>query len=214
MISRRSLLIIAALAGINLLLWLLSGNENASAPQPRLPDGALVIALGDSLTYGHGATPEQAYPAILAQLTGWQVHNSGINGDTSADVLARIDEVIAQRPDLVLLAVGGNDVLRRVEPAITQRNIEQIITHLSDAHIAVLLIAQPHFSASNMVGIARDNPIYADIAAAHHLPLFADQWSRILSNDALKSDQIHANAEGYRQFATALHRFLQQAGYL
>ncbi len=92
-----------------------------------LPAGSTVIALGDSLTYGYGASPETSYPATLAQLTQWRVINAGVNGHTSADVLARVDDIIngtfvsgakvhdsqIKSPDLVLLGVGGNDVLRR-----------------------------------------------------------------------------------------------------
>ncbi|WP_265088782.1 GDSL-type esterase/lipase family protein [Psychrobacter immobilis] len=59
-------------------------------------------ALGDSLTYGYSASIETAYPAVLADLSQWKVMNAGVNGDTSADVLARVDDIIKQSPDLVL----------------------------------------------------------------------------------------------------------------
>ncbi|UJF23796.1 GDSL-type esterase/lipase family protein [Suttonella sp. R2A3] len=213
MINRRNLLILALCAGLAAILWLFRSDEPI-AQQPPLPNNARIVALGDSLTYGFGALRGQDYPAVLAELSELEVINMGVNGDTSADVLARIDAVIAIHPDLVLLGVGGNDVLQRVDPQATKRHIAQTIEALAQADIAVLLIAEPHFSASNMIGIARDNPIYAELAASHDLALFADQWSQILSDEALKSDEIHANADGYRQFARALYQFLQVVGYL
>ncbi|WP_227429495.1 GDSL-type esterase/lipase family protein [Psychrobacter sp. I-STPA6b] len=189
-----------------------------SKPQGQhIAKGSNVVALGDSLTYGYGASTETAYPTVLAGLTGWQIKNEGVNGNTSADVLARLDGIIAQKPDLVLLGIGGNDVLRRVQPATTKANITQIVQRLKSANIPVVLIAQPHFSASALFGKASDNPVYQEVADSEDVPLLTSSdggWSAILSDDSLKSDQIHANEAGYRQFAENLHKFLQQQGYV
>ena len=123
--------------------------SSCSREQPKeyLPADSTVVALGDSLTYGYGATPQTSYPAILAELTGWQIINAGVNGDTSADVLARSAAIIAQNPDLVLLGVGGNDVLSRTEPLTTKANISATIATIKAANIPVVLIAEPHFSS-------------------------------------------------------------------
>ena len=177
-----------------------------------LPADSTVVALGDSLTYGYGATPQTSYPAILAELTGWQVINAGVNGDTSADVLARSAAIIAQNPDLVLLGVGGNDVLSRTEPLTTKANISATIATIKAANIPVVLIADPHFSSSALFGRASDNPIYKEIATSEEIPLYSKGWSEVLSDDSLKSDQIHANAAGYRHFAQGLYAFLQDEG--
>lgn len=186
----------------------------SSAPQnARISQGSLVIALGDSLTFGYGASPSTAYPQVLTELSTWQVKNEGINGNTSEDVLQRLDSIIAQQPKLVLLGIGGNDVLRRVSPQVTEDNLNQIIQRLKSANIPVVLIAEPHFSASALFGKASDNPVYEKVAKQHNIPLFADEWSAILSDDKLKSDQIHANAQGYRRFAENLYQFLKQQGF-
>lgn len=174
--------------------------------------GSLVIALGDSLTYGYGATPNTAYPHILSQLSGWNVKNEGINGNTTADILQRLDGIIAQKPKLVLLGIGGNDVLRRIDPKVTEQNLNQIIIRLKQANIPVILIAEPHLSMSALLGKASDNPIYEPIAKSQQVLLFADEWSKILSDKSLKSDEIHANAQGYRQFAENLYQFLKKNG--
>ena len=106
----------------------------------KIASSSKVIALGDSLTFGYGATPDTAYPTVLAAKTGWGVINAGVNGDTSEGVLARLDDVITQAPSLVLLGIGGNDVLRRIAPATTENNIHQIIQKLKLAAIDVVLI--------------------------------------------------------------------------
>ena len=188
--------------------------SSCSKEQPKnyLPADSTVVALGDSLTYGYGATPETSYPAILGELTGWKIINAGVNGDTSADVLARSAAVIAQNPDLVLLGVGGNDVLRRTESMTTKANITATIATIKAANIPVVLIAEPHFSSSALFGRASDNPIYKEIATSEEIPLYSKGWSQVLSDDTLKSDQIHANAAGYRHFAKGLYAYLQDEG--
>ncbi len=195
------------------LATIISMNGCSNEPsQAALPVDSTVIALGDSLTYGYGASPETAYPTVLAELTQWSVINAGVNGNTSADVLARTEQVISQNPDLVLIGVGGNDVLQRVQSATTAANITATIDKLQSANISVVLIAQPHFSASALFGRVSDNPIYEDIAESEGIPLYASGWSKVLSDDDLKSDQIHANSAGYQQFATGLYKYLQEEG--
>lgn len=176
--------------------------------------GAKVVALGDSLTFGYGADKTQSYPAILAQKTGWNVINMGVNGDTTTDVLNRLDKVVALSPKLVLLGIGGNDVLKRVSASNIKANLIAIINTLQGKSIPVVLIAEPHFSASALFGKASDNPIYQEVADELSIPLFADEWSRILSDKALKSDQIHANGAGYQEFAQNLFEFLKELGYV
>ena len=179
-----------------------------------LPVKSTVVALGDSLTYGYGASPNSNYPSVLANLTNWNVINKGINGNTSADVLARVDKVIALKPDLVLFGVGGNDVLRRVQSGTTATNITETIRQLKAADIEVVLIAEPYFSASALFGRASDNPIYKQIADSENVPLYSKRWSEVISNDSLKSDQIHPNAAGYRYFAEGLYEYLQDEGWV
>lgn len=179
----------------------------------KLPKQSKVAALGDSLTVGYGAGRGQDYPSVLAQLTGWNISNMGVNGDTSAQVLSRLQAVIDESPKLVLLSIGGNDVLRNIHPDKTTANIIAIIKNLQHKNIPVVLIAQPYLSMSVLFGQASDNPIYEQIADELTIPLLAKAWSKILSDERLKSDKIHANAEGYQQFARILFDYLKQLGY-
>lgn len=178
-----------------------------------LPQGTKVVALGDSLTFGYGVPNSQSYPTLLANKTGWHIINAGVNGDTTKKVLKRLDDVIAKQPALVLLGIGGNDVLRRIAPETTKANLLEIVQKLQENQISVVLIAQPHLSVSVLFGKAHDNPVYQDIAKQKQLPLFSEAWSQILSDDSLKSDQIHANAQGYALFADKFYAYLQEIGY-
>ena len=202
------------LAGIGLSVTINVTGCGSEPQQDILPAGSTVVALGDSLTYGYGANPKTAYPTVLAELSKWNVVNAGVNGDTSADVLTRVNEVTEQNPDLVLLGVGGNDVLQRIAPDTTRANIVATIDTLQSNNIDVVLIAEPYFSTSALFGKASDNPLYEDIAEAEGIPLYSDGWSTVLSDEALKSDKIHANAAGYRQFAEGLHDYLKDEGWV
>ena len=165
------------------------------------------------MTYGYGAT-DTAYPKILAQKR-LKVLNEGISGDKSEDVLNRIDGIIQQNL-ILLLGVGGNDVLQRIQPTTTKANLDTILTKLKNEHIPVVLITEPHFSTSALFGKASDNPIYAELSETHDVPLFTSKmggWSEILSDESLKSDKIHANEAGYRQLADNLYAYLK-IGYV
>ena len=177
-----------------------------------LPKGSAVLALGDSLTYGYGAAPTAAYPVQLAGLTGWKVINGGVSGDTTADALARLPELMGQHPKLVIISIGGNDFLRKLPESTTRANIGKIIQTVQAANIPAVLVAIPHFTVGALFGKLSDRPLYHEIAEQYRIPLLSGAWSEILGDKDLKSDQIHANAEGYRKFAELLKAFLEEQG--
>lgn len=185
-------------------------------PARAVPAGAVVLALGDSITFGTGANPEAAYPAVLAQLTGWQVVNAGVPGDTSAQALARTPGLLSQHaPQLVLLGIGGNDLLRRLPEADIRLNIRQIVAQSQAAGAQVMLIAVPRPSlAAATLGSLTDHPLYAELADELRLPLQRQGWSEVLSDERLRSDAIHANAQGYEQFARSLVATARATGLL
>lgn len=172
----------------------------------KIAAGATVLALGDSLTFGTGATPETSYPTVLARLTGWNVVNAGIPGDTSAQALARLPALLQEHsPQLVLVGIGGNDFLRRMSEKDTRANIRRICEQALAGGAQVMLIAVPAPSAAAVIaGSLSDHPLYQEIADSLRLPLHAKGWSTVLANAALRSDQIHANAQGYEAFANGL----------
>ena len=177
-----------------------------------IPEGSAVLALGDSLTYGYGAAPTAAYPVQLATLTGWKVINGGVSGDTTADALARLPELMRQHPKLVIISIGGNDFLRKLPESTTRANIGKILQTVQTASIPAVLVAIPHFTVGALFGKLSDHPLYHEIAEQYQIPLLSGAWSEILGDKDLKSDQIHANVEGYRKFAELLKAFLEEQG--
>lgn len=203
MFSRRRFLIAAGMAPA---VALTAGCSRKAITGHKVASAATVLALGDSITFGTGATPETSYPAVLARLTGWNVVNAGVAGDTSAQALSRLPALLQEHaPALVLVSIGGNDFLRRLPEGETRANIRQICERSLASGAQTLLVAIPALSATAAItGTLADHAMYGEIAQALKLPLHANGWSAVLSNPALRSDQIHANARGYEQFAQSL----------
>ena len=184
-----------------------------TAPHAALPACSTILALGDSLTAGYGADAEAAYPAVLASLTGWQIINGGVSGNTSAQALARLPALMRRQPQLVLVSIGGNDFLRKVPEADTRSNIRQIVQQIKAAGVPAVLVAVPYFTTGALFGRLSEHPMYEELAAELNVPLFKGAWAEVLGNKKLKSDQIHANAQGYRVFAEKMWAFLKQQGF-
>ena len=181
--------------------------------QTKIAAGNTVLVLGDSLTYGYGASPAESYPAQLQKLTGWDIINGGISGDTSAQALSRLPALLQRQPKLVIISIGGNDFLRKFPEAETRANIAKIIEGVQKENIPTVLVGVPHLSVGALFGHLSDHPLYQELAEQYKIPLFEGAWSEILSDEKLKSDQIHANAAGYKVFAEKLEKFLQEEGF-
>lgn len=184
-----------------------------SKKHAKLPAGSTILALGDSLTAGYGAQPGEDYPAQLADITGWKVINGGVSGDTSAQARARLPELMRQNPDLVIVSIGGNDFLRKIAESETRANITAILQTVQAAHRPAVLVAIPYFTAAALVGSISEHALYDDLAAEFNIPLLKGAWADILGDKDLKSDAIHGNAAGYRQFAEEMAGFLKKQGF-
>lgn len=193
---------------------LLAGCGRRTPPLAALPAGATVLALGDSLTHGTGAAPAESYPSRLAELTGWQLINAGVPGDTTAQARERLAALLAEhRPRLVLLSIGGNDFLRQRPEAETRANLAAMLEAVAATGAQVVLVAVPRPAV--MAALLRsldDHPLYEALAAEHRVPLLAGGWAAVLSDPTLRADRVHANAAGYARFARELHAFLREAG--
>jgi len=177
---------------------------------PKLGPQDVIVAFGDSLTHGTGASPDTAYPAVLAALTARTVINAGVPGDTTAAALERLPGVLAEhRPRLVLLCLGGNDMLRQQPATTTENNLRLLVRTIRASGAEAVLIAVP---APRLFGGAPD--FYARIADELHLPLEADAFNDVLKDNRLKADPIHANAAGYRVVAERLVQLLRESGAL
>jgi acyl-CoA thioesterase-1 len=200
----------------NQRLWLALGLALLAAlaacgrsPQlaPLAPD-AVVLAFGDSLTHGTGASDAQSYPAQLEQLIGRRVVRAGVPGEVSATALARLPAALeAAAPKLLILCIGGNDFLRNLSTSAAAQNVRAMVRLARDRGIDVVLIGTPE------KGILLTPPaFYAEIAEAFDIPYEGKVIGQVLRDSALKSDPIHPNAQGYRLIAERIAALLRDAG--
>ena len=201
----------SALAGRLLAAWILCLVLAGCTPPPELEPlaaDAVVLAFGDSLTFGTGAGPGESYPEVLSGLIGRTVVKAGLPGEVSTDGLLRLPALLdREQPALLLLCHGGNDQLQRLDPARLADNLRAMIREARDRNIAVVLIAVPAPGLS-----LRPLPLYAGIADEFGLAADLETVADILGDRALKSDYIHPNAAGYRRLALAVADLLRAAG--
>ena len=201
----------SALAGRLLAAWILCLVLAGCTPPPELEPlaaDAVVLAFGDSLTFGTGAGPGESYPEVLSGLIGRTVVNAGVPGEVSTDGLLRLPSLLdREQPALLLLCHGGNDQLQRLDPARLADNLRAMIREARDRNITVVLIAVPAPGLS-----LRPLPLYAGIADEFGLAADLETVADILGDRALKSDYIHPNAAGYRRLALAVADLLRAAG--
>lgn len=181
-----------------------------------VPAGTQVLVLGDSLSYGTGANPHEDYPSLLAANTGWNIINAGVPGDTSADGLARLPELLAEyEPKVLMIELGGNDFLHNVPSSQTVTNLKMIIQTAKSKNMTILLVAIPEFKPLKAaVGGLSDHPLYQKLAEETGVILIENVFSDVLSKNSLKSDHIHPNAKGYRMVEEILREELTELGLL
>jgi len=188
-------------------LVLLSGCGQ-KAKLPPLASDAVMLAFGDSLTFGTGAREEESYPAQLARLVGRKVVREGVPGEVSAAGLARLPAVLDEHhPKLLLLCHGGNDFLQRKPKAEAAQNVRAMIRLARERGIEVLLIGTPE------PGLTVSPPeFYVEIAKEFKIPYEGDVMGKVLRDSGLKSDQVHPNAQGYKVIAERVADLLKKSG--
>ena len=179
-------------------------------PLKPLSDNAVILAFGDSLTYGTGANYDQSYPAHLENLTNKTVINSGVPGEISLKGLRRLPAVLKQhQPELVILCHGANDILRKLDLNATKTHLQSMIDLIRQSGAQLIILAVPNFELflppANM---------YLELAETNQTPILEDTLSGILLNPTNKSDRIHPNAEGYKIIAEKIKTLLVKTGAL
>jgi acyl-CoA thioesterase-1 len=186
---------IAALLALALTLWAVTGLHAQTAP-------IKLAILGDSLAAGYGVKPAEAIPARLeaalkAAGRNVSVINHGVSGDTTAGGLERIDWMMADKPDIVLVELGGNDALRGSNPAGTERNLDAIIAKLKAAGATVWLagmLAPRNFGPEYA---AQFDGLYRKLADKHDVPLYPFFLDGVAQDPAFNQpDGIHPNSKG------------------
>jgi lysophospholipase L1-like esterase len=187
---------------------LLAGCGGAKNKLEKLDAGAVVLAFGDSLTFGTGANPGESYPAVLERAIGRKVVNAGVPGETSAQGRERLAEALEEhKPRLLILCHGGNDFLRRLDDAAAAENVRAMIRMARDKGVGVVLIATPK------PGLPPSIPeFYGRIAAEQGIPFEEGVIRTVLFDNRLKSDMVHPNGEGYARIAAAVEKLLKKSG--
>lgn len=203
-IKKRHVLILL----ISLMLAVFALACSSPARLPQLAKDDVVVAFGDSITFGTGAGPQDSYPAVLEQMIGRRVVNAGVPGEITAVGLSRLPEILDRdKPALMILCHGGNDQLRRLNQKQAAANIRAMIQLAEQRGVAVVLIAVPALGLS-----VSPAPFYRDIAREQTIPLEEQTLSSILADGSLKSDLIHPNTAGYRRLAEAVANLLKKSG--
>ena len=198
------------LLAVAFVAFAFAGCGDKVPPLPRLGANDVVVAFGDSLTYGTGAGENESYPAVLAQLMGHKVVGAGVPGEITEQALQRLPEVLAEhKPRIVIVCLGGNDMLRRLADADTIANLRAIVRGVNASGAAAVMVGVPRPAL-----LTSAPKFYEEIAKEFGIPYEGAIVTSVLYQRELKSDTIHPNAKGYRKIAEALAALLHKAGAL
>lgn len=196
-----------AAVALALVLAACSGDDTRL---PKLASSDVILAFGDSLTYGTGAKPEQSYPAVLQAAIGRKVVNAGVPGEITADGLKRLPGVLERtNPKLVLLCHGGNDMLRKKGVKNAENNLREMIRIIREHGAAVVMLGVP--DPGLFLSTA---DFYKRVADDLQVPIETDIVPDLLGDNEFKSDHVHPNAKGYRRMAAAVEALLKEYGAL
>ncbi|MGE5197254.1 MAG: GDSL-type esterase/lipase family protein [Deltaproteobacteria bacterium] len=166
--------------------------------------GTNIICFGDSITFGHGANPGEDYPTALSKITHLPVINAGVDSDTSAEGLKRIDsDALSKDPRIVVIEFGGNDFLMQIPLEETVKNVRDMVGRIQ-ARGAMVAICD--ISSGIIMGQYRS--AFRDIAATEGAIFIPGALKGILTNPQLKSDFIHPNKTGYGMIAQRVYRII------
>jgi acyl-CoA thioesterase I len=180
-----------------------------SAP-PAKDDRPVIVAFGDSLTAGYGTDAGNSYPDFLEHdlnAKGFHYHviNAGVSGNTTKDGVERLDDILALKPAVVIVAFGGNDGLRGLPIDNTRKNLDQIVSTLQHAGSKVVLggiTLPPNYGADY---IHQFDETYAVLARQYHVPLLPFLLKDVYGTaGSMQPDGIHATAQGNQQVARNL----------
>lgn len=199
-----------------------STNDGKGAPKTAAvpADAPLVIAFGDSLYAGYQLGPNEGLaPQLQAALAAdgviARVQNAGVSGDTSAAGRQRLTYVLDNakvKPALVVLGLGGNDMLRGIGPDQTRANLDAMLAELQKRDIPVLLTGM--MAAPNLGSDYADkfNPIFPDLAAKYDASFYPFILDNVVTDKSLMlGDNLHPNARGVKVVAEGLAPLVEQA---
>ncbi len=174
----------------------------------RLPDDAVILAFGDSLTLGDGVDRRDSYPSVLARATGLSVINAGVPGEVTARGVARLPRLLGEHsPDLVILCHGANDILLGYPMDIMETNLREMVRASREMGADVVMVAVPRF---DRWGSAPS--LYERVAHELEVPIEAKALVELERDRDMKSDAVHLNQLGYLRLAEAIAELLGHSG--
>lgn len=194
-----------------------SSAQGKPAQQQQTSSAGVIVALGDSLTAGYGVELDDSYPYLLQEKLeadgySFRLVNAGVSGETSSGTLSRLNWILGQKPDIVILEIGANDGLRGIDTDLVEENIDTIIQRLSDNNIITVL------AGMKMVRNLGDNytyefdSIYPRLAKKHDvifMPFFLKDVASIASLNG--GDGIHPNEKGYEIITENIYPYVVRA---
>jgi acyl-CoA thioesterase-1 len=185
-------------------------NNDGDAGPVFLGEDAVILAFGDSLTFGTGAPADQSYPARLEKLVSRRVVNAGAPGEDTERGLTRLPlELDEYRPSLVILCHGANDLNQGFGELQASENIREMIRIARQRGVQVVLIGIPYPTL-----FSSKPPFYAKIADEFKIPFDRDTVADVLADPSLKSDSLHPNARGYGKIAEAIAGIFRINGFI
>ncbi len=173
-----------------------------------LPPGSTILAFCDSLTAGVGTSSDKSYPTVLAELTGLEVVNAGVSGETTEEGLPRLRGLLPEvQPDLLILIEGGNDILRNKRFSDAKSNLAQMIEMALQEDIPVIFLGVPEKNLFSSTA-----PFYKELAAEYPVIFDGGLIADLLRSPSLKSDPVHLNAKGYREMAESIYELMEGQG--
>lgn len=173
------------------------------AEVPKSTKAITIVAFGDSLTAGYGVSLQESYPSQLEKELrtigkNVRVLNMGVSGETTTAALDRVDFVLAQKPDIVLLGLGANDMLRSSSPSIAKNNLRIVLEKCKQARVQVILLGMKSVSSNGEVYAREFDAMYSSLAQEYNIPLVPFMLDGVVLDPTLNtSDGIHPNKEGY-----------------
>lgn len=217
-----------SLALRNIILTLLTGllilgcdNKKDEESLPEAPPAPLyrgkIVALGDSLTAGLGVEMEESYPFLLQQKLeengfSYRVVNAGVSGETSSGTLSRLDWILSQNPDIVILEIGANDGLRGIVSSLIAENVDKILQKLEEKGVVTVLAGMKMVWNLGEDYTDEFNALYPRLAKKHDLlfmPFFLKDVAAV--PELNRDDGIHPNAKGYGRIVENIYPYVLQA---
>ncbi len=189
----------------------------AATPAREADRRPLVVFLGDSLTAGLGVAEDQAYPALVGERLAAEGHparvvNAGVSGDTSAGGVSRLDWILSQHPDVVVVGLGANDGLRGLPLDSTEANLREIVRRVQASGARAILLGMkipPSYGPDYFEGF---EAMYPKIAHDLHVPLVPFLLAGVAARPALnQADRIHPNAKGHEIVAKTVFPYVEKA---